>query len=61
MNDRTRASHRRTDPQQHFKKIGKWRLKIIGKPRKIPTKDGALPTLKKDRLLEAKEHRPELF
>jgi hypothetical protein len=38
-----------------------WRLKIIGKPRKIPTKDGPPPTFQKDRLLKAKELRPELF
>jgi hypothetical protein len=33
----------------------------VGKPRKIPTKDGLPPTFQKDRLQEAPEHTPELF
>jgi hypothetical protein len=35
-------------PDKRFKKIGLWRLKIIGKPRKIPMKDGSPPTFQKD-------------
>jgi hypothetical protein len=50
-------------PEKHCKKIGTWGIQNIGKPSKIPMKDGPHQPFKKvgSWRLKAKEDRPELF